>query len=105
MTIREVVNGQVYLLGAGCQWRALPKDLPPERAVNDSFKRWNHDGKLDRNQYQLYVNAGNKLSALPARQGVDTATGLRACLPGAIFSQDVQVRRCARNCVEHAAGA
>ena len=27
--IREVANGIVYILSTGCQWRALPKDLPP----------------------------------------------------------------------------
>ncbi len=27
--VREVMNGVLYVLGTGCQWRALPKDLPP----------------------------------------------------------------------------
>jgi transposase len=27
--IREVVNGLMYILGTGCQWRAILKDLPP----------------------------------------------------------------------------
>jgi transposase len=27
--IREVMNGVMYVLSTGCQWRALPKDLPP----------------------------------------------------------------------------
>ena len=26
---REVVNGLMYVLSTGCQWRAVPKDLPP----------------------------------------------------------------------------
>ena len=33
--IREVVNGVMYLLSTGCQWRALPKELPPRRTVHD----------------------------------------------------------------------
>jgi transposase len=28
--MREVVNGLMYLLSTGCQWRAIPKDLPPK---------------------------------------------------------------------------
>ena len=28
--IREVMNGVMYVLSTGCQWRALPKDLPPK---------------------------------------------------------------------------
>jgi hypothetical protein len=27
--MREVVNGLMYILSTGCQWRAIPKDLPP----------------------------------------------------------------------------
>jgi len=29
VNVREVVNGLMYILGTGCQWRAIPKDLPP----------------------------------------------------------------------------
>ena len=31
--IREVINGVMYILSTGCQWRALPKDLPPRSTV------------------------------------------------------------------------
>src|SRR4051794_37189805 len=27
--VRAVVNGVMYILSTGCQWAALPKDLPP----------------------------------------------------------------------------
>jgi transposase len=27
--VREVVNGLMYILSTGCQWRPIPKDLPP----------------------------------------------------------------------------
>ncbi len=30
--MREVVNGLMYILSTGCQWRAIPKDLPPKLA-------------------------------------------------------------------------
>ena len=33
--IREVINGVMYILSTGCQWRALPKDLPPRSTVHD----------------------------------------------------------------------
>ena len=32
---REVVNGLMYVLSTGCQWRAIPKDLPPRSTVYD----------------------------------------------------------------------
>ena len=31
VNLREVVNGLMYILSTGCQWRALPKDLPRVR--------------------------------------------------------------------------
>ena len=35
--MREVVNGLMYILSTGCQWRAIPKDLPPKSSVHDYF--------------------------------------------------------------------
>lgn len=31
--VREVLNGIFYVLSTGCQWPALPKDLPPKSTV------------------------------------------------------------------------
>jgi len=53
--VREVVNGLMYVLGTGCQWRAIPKDLPPRSTVNHYFCRWQYDGTLDRLHHALYV--------------------------------------------------
>ena len=52
---REVMNGLMYVLSTGCQWRAIPKDLPPRSTVNFYFCRWQHDGTLDRLHHALYV--------------------------------------------------
>jgi hypothetical protein len=46
--VREVVNGLMYVLRTGCQWRAIPKDLPPRSTVHDYFDLWAWDGTLDR---------------------------------------------------------
>ncbi len=32
--VREVMNGIMYILSTGCQWRAIPKDLPPRSTVH-----------------------------------------------------------------------
>jgi transposase len=53
--IREVVNGVMYILSTGCQWRAIPKDLPPRSTVHDYLERWTHDGTLERMHHALYV--------------------------------------------------
>ena len=31
--VREVLNAIFYVLWTGCQWKALPKDLPPRSTV------------------------------------------------------------------------
>jgi putative transposase len=38
--LREVMNAILYLLGSGCQWRALPKDFPPRSTVQYYFYLW-----------------------------------------------------------------
>ena len=40
MIMREVVNGLMYILSTGCQWRAIPKDLPPRSTLYDYFDLW-----------------------------------------------------------------
>jgi transposase len=55
VVVREVVNGVMYVLSTGCQWRYIPKDLPPRSTVHDYFTRWNHDGTIEKIHYALYV--------------------------------------------------
>jgi transposase len=55
VVVREVVNGVMYVLGTGCQWRYIPKDLPPRSTVHDYFTRWNYDGTIEKIHYALYV--------------------------------------------------
>ena len=52
--MREVVNGLMYILSTGCQWRAIPKDLPPKSSVHDYFDLWTYDGTLERIHHALY---------------------------------------------------
>jgi len=53
--VREIVNAVMSILSTGCQWRALPKDLPPRRTVHDYLDSWIYDRTLDRIHYTLYV--------------------------------------------------
>jgi transposase len=68
--VREVVNGIMYVLSTGCQWRAIPKDLPPRSTVFDYLGLWSWDGTLDRIHYELYVrcreHAGREASPTAA---------------------------------------
>jgi len=53
--VREVVNGLMYILSTGCQWRAVPKDLPPRSTLFEYFDLWDYDGTLDRIHHTLYI--------------------------------------------------
>jgi transposase len=55
VVLREVVNGVMYMLSTGCQWRYLPKDLPPKSTVHDYLTRWHYDGTIERIHHALYV--------------------------------------------------
>lgn len=63
--IREVINGLMYILSTGCQWAALPKDLPPRSTVNSYFLRWQHDHTLDRLHHTLYVQCRERAGREP----------------------------------------
>lgn len=53
--VREVVQGVLYMLETGCQWRHLPKDFPPRSTVWEYFDLWRYDGTLDRIHETLYL--------------------------------------------------
>src|SRR5882724_13652752 len=46
--VREVVNGIMYVLSTGCQWRYVPKDLPPKSTLHRYFDLWSYNRTLER---------------------------------------------------------
>jgi transposase len=68
--MREILNAVRSVLSTGCQWRALPKDLPPRSTVHGWFVRWHCDGVLDRLHFALYQQVrdleGRHASPTPA---------------------------------------
>ncbi len=67
--MREVLNGVMYVLSTGCQWRYIPKDLPPTGTVYRYFSDWGWSGALDRIHDVLF----EKCRALAERQASPTA--------------------------------
>ena len=53
--VREVMNGIMFVLSTGCQWRAIPKDLPPRSTLFDYLDLCSWDGTLDRIHHALYL--------------------------------------------------
>ena len=79
VNIREVLNAVFYVLWTGCQWKALPKDLPPRSTVWEYLDLWGWDGTLNRIHHALYVETrertGRKASPTTAIIDSQTAKG------------------------------
>ena len=79
--VREVLNAIFYVLATGCQWQALPKDLPPRSTAHHYFKLWDWDGTLERIHETLYVAvreaAGREAS--PSAAIIDSPAGNSSC--------------------------
>jgi transposase len=59
--VREVVNGIMHVLSTGCQWRYVPKDLPPKSTLFDYFDLWTYDGTLENIHHALYVRCREQI--------------------------------------------
>jgi transposase len=44
---RAVLNGVLWILGTGAQWRELPRKYPPYQTCHRRFQQWVRDGKLE----------------------------------------------------------
>jgi transposase len=72
----------MYILSTGCQWRAIPKDLPPRSTLHRYFGEWNYDGTLDRLHHALYIKCREK--------GGREASPTAGVLAGVLDSQSVK---------------
>jgi transposase len=62
---RVEVNGILYVVKTGCQWRFLPKDFPPWQTVYGCFRRWRLDGSWARAMQALREEARQKAGKNP----------------------------------------
>ena len=66
-----IINAILYVTRTGCQWRMLPKDLPPWQTVYGYFARWKHDGT-----WQVIHNALRRRVRLRAGRKAEPSAGL-----------------------------
>ena len=85
VNVREVLNGIFYVLWTGCQWSALPKDLPPKSTAHHYFMLWDWDGTLDRIHHALYVAVRDRegREASPSAAVIDSQSAKGAQKRGA----------------------
>ena len=84
---RELLNAIFYLLRTGCQWRNLPKDLPPWPTVYGYFRRWESSGLIA----VIHTHLREHIRVLEGRQRQPTA--------GIVDSQSVKAARRAERAV------
>jgi transposase len=96
--VREVLNAIFYVLWTGCQWKALPRDLPPRSTVWDYLDRWDWDGTLARIHHALYVevreSAGREASPTTAIIDSQSAKGAPKGAPRSMLRASMLARGC-----------
>ena len=48
VSLRRIVDGCLYVLWTGCQWKALPSEYPKEGTVRGYFHQWQRSGLWER---------------------------------------------------------
>jgi putative transposase len=64
-SLPEILNAIFYIDKTGCQWRMLPKDLPPKETVWQQFRRWRDDATLEKIRLELNQKARKKQGRKP----------------------------------------
>lgn len=95
--VREVLNAVFYVPSTGCQWGALPKDLPPKSTVSDYFSRWEWEGTIERIHHVLDVavreQAGREASPTAAIIDSQAAKGAQKGALRSIRPATMRARR------------
>lgn len=92
--MRAVVNGLMYVLRTGCQWRAIPKDLAARSTVHDYFDLWDYGGTLERIHHTLYLACREQAgrAASPTAAIIDSQSVKSAEKGGARSTQRATMR-------------
>ena len=97
MDVREIVNGLLYVLSTGCQWRYVPKDLPSKTTLYGYFDLWTYHGVIDRIHHTLYLQCRERLKreASPGACIIDSQSVKSAEKggPALIRTDTMQVRK------------
>ena len=67
-----MVDGLLYVVKTGCQWRQLPSDFPPWKTVHEHFRAWRDSGVWERVR-QALREQGRKAGGRNATPGQDVA--------------------------------
>jgi putative transposase len=76
LDMRLVLNGMLYIVVGGVQWRMLPREYPHFQSVYYYFRKWRLDGTWQRIHHRLrkYVRRAAGRTAKPTAGRVDSQT-------------------------------
>ena len=96
--VREVLNAIFYVLSTGCQWSALPSDLPPRSTVWADLDLWDWDCTIQRIHDALYVQSREAVGreASPTTAIID-AQSAKGALKGGVRLIRPAMRRARRS--------
>ncbi len=72
LNMRAVINGILYVVVSGCQWRMLPREYPAWQSVSTYFQQWREDGTWQR----LHDTLGAQVRRRAGRHKQPTAAAL-----------------------------
>jgi transposase len=72
-----VLNGVLWVLGTGAQWRELPSKYPPYQTCHRRFQQWVRDGKLDLDLHGRRSPRSERIRASLAQLATGSPAGLR----------------------------
>lgn len=80
---RAVLNGVLWVLGTGAQWRELPSKYPPFQTCHRRFQQWVRTGKLERALRRLaqHLHAEGKLDLREAFIDASFSSAKKGALP------------------------
>lgn len=80
---RAVLNGVLWVLGTGAQWRELPEKYPPFQTCHRRFQQWVRTGKLGRALRRLaqHLHAEGKLDLREAFIDASFSSAKKGALP------------------------
>ena len=97
VNVREVLNAIFYVLSTGCQWKAMPKDLPPKSTAHYYFMLWDWEGTLERIHHALYVatreREGREASPTAAIIDSQSAKAAQKGAPRSTHTASMRARR------------
>ena len=80
--LRNIVNGILYLVRSGCQWRMLPRSFGPWSTVHDYYRNWRRDGTWRRMHDKLREKVRRADGRKPTPSaGIIDSQSVKTCAP------------------------